>query len=202
MKTPTDGCALESVRSWIANAKLWTDAVRSGGIASRTLATDAAVVNAVLARRPACVLDLGCGEGWLARQLGAQGISVVGADVSTQLVDAARTLGSGKFHVLDYQSICANPQQLGTAFNTIVANFSLLDDSLTQLLSAVTQIIAADGALILQTLHPAAVGPPYRDGWRIERFRAFGEGADWVPMPWYFRTIGSWYRLISVKWKL
>jgi len=44
--------AADLARSWIANAQAWTDIVRAGGIASRRLATDAAIVQAVLARSP------------------------------------------------------------------------------------------------------------------------------------------------------
>ncbi|HSK40392.1 MAG TPA: hypothetical protein VK943_11555, partial [Arenibaculum sp.] len=65
-----DRTAATLADSWTANAGLWTQAVRSGAIASRRLATDDAVVRAVAARRPRRVLDLGCGEGWLARALG------------------------------------------------------------------------------------------------------------------------------------
>jgi 2-polyprenyl-3-methyl-5-hydroxy-6-metoxy-1,4-benzoquinol methylase len=55
------------VESWHANAQPWVSAVRSGQIASRQLATDAAIIDAVLSQSPALVLDIGCGEGWLAR---------------------------------------------------------------------------------------------------------------------------------------
>ena len=27
-------------------------------------------------------------------------------------------------------------------------------------------------------------------------FRGFGADAGWAPMPWYFRTMGSWLRLL------
>jgi len=37
------------------------------------------------------VLDAGCGEGWLSRALNARGAAVVGIDVATRLIEAART---------------------------------------------------------------------------------------------------------------
>jgi 2-polyprenyl-3-methyl-5-hydroxy-6-metoxy-1,4-benzoquinol methylase len=86
------------VRSWSRNAEAWTRTVREGGIESRRLVTDAAIVRAVLERRPERVLDLGCGEGWLARALAEHGLAVVGLDGSPELVEAARRAGGGEFH--------------------------------------------------------------------------------------------------------
>jgi hypothetical protein len=58
-------------------------------------------------------------------------------------------------------------------------------------------VVAPRGRLVLQTLHPlAAAGEGgYEDGWREEDFR--GMGPDFAaPMPWYFRTVGSWVRAL------
>ena len=182
-------------RSWQANAAAWTAAVRGGAIASRRLATDAAIIEAVTALAPRRVLDLGCGEGWLARALAARGIAVVGIDGSEDLVEAARAAGGGSFHVLGYGEIAADPARAGADFDAVVANFALLDDAAAPLLRALRRVIAPAGALVIQTLHPLAAGPPYRDGWRVEDFRGFGE-VPWRPMPWYFRTVGSWLALL------
>lgn len=66
--------------SWRANALAWTRAVRESRIESRRLATDRAIIEAVLARQPERVLDLGCGEGWLCRALAGAAASVAEAD--------------------------------------------------------------------------------------------------------------------------
>ena len=58
---------------WQSNANAWTQAVRSASIESRRLATDQAVVDAVMRARPSRVLDVGCGEGWLTRALSTRG---------------------------------------------------------------------------------------------------------------------------------
>jgi SAM-dependent methyltransferase len=176
--------------SWHHNAAAWTAAVRSGAIESRRLATDAAILDAVLDRRPQKVLDLGCGEGWLVRALAERGVAAVGVDGSAPLIEAAARAG-GSFLRLSYADLIEAPQRCGESFDLVVANFALLDEEIVPLLRAFRHIMTRDRWLLIQTLHPLAAGPPYEDGWRTEDFCGFGDGA-WRPMPWYFRTLGSW----------
>jgi 2-polyprenyl-3-methyl-5-hydroxy-6-metoxy-1,4-benzoquinol methylase len=176
-------------RSWIANAAAWTASVREQKIESRRVATDAAIVEAVLAHHPHHVLDLGCGEGWLTRALAAHGVEATGIDASPQLIEAARAAGGGSFHALPYERLGA----LGETFDVVVANFALLDEHVP--LDAIRALLRPHGSLVIQTVHPLFCDGPYRDGWRLETFAAF-EG-DWPePMPWYFRTLASWFRLL------
>lgn len=187
MSDPRD----ELAGSWRDNAQGWTRAVRGGAIESRRIATDGAILDAVLAQSARRVLDLGCGEGWLVRALCERGVKAVGVDGSAPLVEAARAAGGGRFVVADYDALIADPSRCGGPFDAVVANFALLDDDIVALLSALRGVLSPHGALLVQTLHPIAAGPPYEDGWRREDFRGFGTG-DWTPMPWYFRTLGSW----------
>lgn len=192
--------------SWRANASGWTRAVRESRIESRQLATDRAIVDAVLAHRPARVLDLGCGEGWLSRALAAQGLAVLGIDASEPLVAAAQAAG-GEFRCLDYAGLQADPGQLGR-FDVVVCNFSLFEEELQPLLMALRDLLGSDGRLLIQTVHPwqARGDGGYSNGWRREDFAAF-EGEFPEPMPWYFRTLESWcalllgcgYRLTAVR---
>jgi len=166
-------------RSWLANAAAWTDAVREQRIESRRLVTDKAIIEAVLDRQPRTVLDLGCGEGWLARALASHGIEVTGIDASEPLIEAARERGGAMFLAGDYDDMQGR-------FDVTVANFSLLDE----------RIPKVDGTLIVQTVHPAFAGGDYQDGWRTETFAAF-EGHWPESMPWYFRTLESWSRALK-----
>lgn len=186
--------AAELEQSWRSNADAWTAAVRGGAIESRRLATDRAVVDAVLALQPQRVLDLGCGEGWLVRALTAHGIDCDGVDGSPALIDAARAAGAGRYQVCSYADLSRNPQSLGADFDVVVTNFALLDADLGPLLQAVRSLLTADGSLIIQTVHPWAAGGDYRDGWRLEDFRGFD--GQWQPMPWFFRTLESWGKLL------
>ncbi len=181
------------LRSWDSNAGAWTDAVRERRIPSRRAGTDAAILAAVLRTKPPCVLDVGCGEGWLARALAAHGCRVVGIDASEALVASAQALGGGTFVAMTYEAIGARASALGGPFDVAVCNFSLLDAELAPLLDALRGVLLPRGRLVIQTVHPwvANGGERYADGWREETFAGFGGGFT-TAMPWYFRTLESW----------
>lgn len=183
-------------RSWRANAFAWARVVREERIASRRAGTDAAVVEAVLRTNAARVLDVGCGEGWLARALAVEGCDVVGIDASPELIAIAGELGGARFEVVAYAELAQHVQALGR-FDLAVCNFSLLGDDLGPLFAVLRELLAADGRLIVQTVHPwtACGDAPYADGWRTETFAGFGDEFR-EPMPWYFRTLESWLAAI------
>ncbi|HEV2734103.1 MAG TPA: class I SAM-dependent methyltransferase [Longimicrobiaceae bacterium] len=186
--------AEEALRaSWDGNAAAWTEAVRGGGIPSRRAGTDAAIVEAVARVPGRRVLDVGCGEGWLARALAARGREVVGVDGSAGLVERAREAGGGTFRVLGYDPIEADPRLLGGPFDAVVCNFALLGERVAPLLRALSTALAPEGRLLVQTVHPftACGDAPYRDGWRTEDFAGFACPFP-AAMPWRFRTVGSW----------
>ncbi|MEX2284428.1 MAG: class I SAM-dependent methyltransferase [Gemmatimonadota bacterium] len=186
-------------RSWDANANAWTRLVRSHGIESRRVATDAAIVDAISASSPKRVLDVGCGEGWLCRALADRGINAVGVDGSAALIESARALTGGEFHHLSYEKLAANPEQLGVAsYDLIVCNFSLLHEELDQLLGSLSTMLEVSGALLIQTVHPwsARGTAAYTDGWRTESFSSYPE-AFAQSMPWYYRTLGSWVEVLQ-----
>ena len=192
-----DSPSFRLVPTWTANAEAWTRAVRGGGIPSRRAGTDAAVVEAVLDGLPPAgrVLDVGCGEGWLVRALGALGATAHGVDVSRPLVEAAQAEGGGTFDVLDYDDAADSPARLGGPYDAAVFNFSILGERAVAILGAARRQLEVGGRVVVQTAHPLTAGPPYADGWREETFGDFD--GDFEPMPWYFRTFGSWVRTLD-----
>jgi len=180
-------------RSWIENAAAWTGAVRLGRIASRRAGTDAAILNAIR-EFPACpLLDLGCGEGWLARSLNSEGYTVTGVDASSLLIAEARKAGGGSFVEASYADLVRRPAMLQGPFGIVVANYSLLSETIGPLLETTHSWLVKDGALIIQTLHPLSQDPDARDeaGWRTETFAQIGDGFT-ARMPYYFRTFSRW----------
>lgn len=192
------------VASWTANASAWTRAVRAGMLASRRLVTDRAITDAVLAAAPRRLLDVGCGEGWLVRALAPHLDLAVGVDSVAELVERARTSDPhGQYHLLAYADLSPGPLLPPEGFDTVVANFALLDadPALAALLHRLRLCTAPGGRLLVQTLRPAVQEGTYEPGWRTERFAGFGS-SEWTPMPWYFRTIGGWIDLVSRDWVL
>jgi 2-polyprenyl-3-methyl-5-hydroxy-6-metoxy-1,4-benzoquinol methylase len=191
---------LEIIRSWYSNAAPWSHAIRTASIASRKLVTDQAIIDAVSSISPSRVLDLGCGEGWLARVLADRGMSVTGIDVVPELIEqAARQPALGlEFLVQNYESI-ASRRWVGGPFDAAVCNFSLLGEtSVESLIAALPSYIVTKGHVIIQTLHPvAACGEQaYEDGWRAGSWLGFSSDFR-DPAPWYFRTIDSWQALLQ-----
>lgn len=180
--------------SWTDNAEAWTQVVRDGLIPSRQAGTDAAIVDACLRLAPGPVLDVGCGEGWLVRELAARGITATGIDVSAALIERAIERGGGDFAVGTYDQLERDATIAAGPWRGIVCNFSLLGDPVSPLLSALRTRLAPGGTLLVQTVHSwsARGDAPYRSEWRTEAFDAFAVAFP-TPMPWYYRTLASWH---------
>lgn len=181
---------------WHQHSNAWIDAVRQRHIGSRIAVTDQALIDAILTHRPTDLLDLGCGEGWLARHLQPLGITVTGIDAEPRLIHAARQAGGGTFQIANYGDL---PTPFGP-FDMAVSNFALLgEESVRGLFASLSRILKPDGHLIVHTLHPLSLSKDrYQDGWRKDSWAAFSAVGDNAP-PWYFRTLQSWIALFSAQ---
>lgn len=181
------------LESWQINAKPWIEVLNEGGIPSRKLVTNQAIINAVLETGPETVLDIGCGEGWLVRALTETGISATGVDGVAELIQSAEEQTEGRFIQLTYDEISA--ATITERFDAIVCNFSLLGgDSVEQLFRELPGLLNGRGYLIVQTLHPDNFPGP--EGWREGTWAGiYGDFSQ--PAPWYYRTLSSWLSLFT-----
>ncbi|WP_371877000.1 class I SAM-dependent methyltransferase [Microbulbifer sp. 2205BS26-8] len=143
--------------------------MEEAAIPSRRLVTDRVIIDAMRACQPKSVLDVGCGEGWLARTLAAKGIEVCGIDGVPHLIDVAqRRAGKHQvFRLLHYKNLCAKTLQ--RTCDLMVCNFSLLGDkSVGVFFREARDLLHPEGHLLVQTLHPLlCCGEScYQDSWR------------------------------------
>ena len=171
--------------------------MRARQVESRRLVTDQAVVDAILSRAPRTAIDVGCGEGWLARALTAQDIGMLGIDVVPELIEQAYAADGGEYRTLSYAALARG--ELDVRADLVVCNFSLLgQQAVEDVFTALPTLLEPNASFIVQTLHPltACGDAAYRDGWRTGSWDGFGdEFTD--PAPWYFRTLESWVRLFT-----
>lgn len=188
----------EIVKAWKANATQWIDAVRNEGVRDFCSATQRILLDTIKQYSTPVdrVLDVGCGEGWLANRLAEEGYRAVGVDISETLLEEARKNGRAKFLHSNQNEL--NVTQLGM-FNVIICNFSLFgDSSVEDFCKSIKWLLQEDGKCIIQTLHPLQPfsNEKYETGW-IKGTWANLRGSFSAPPPLYFRTIEGWSKLFS-----
>lgn len=185
------------INSWAANATNWIDIIDNNGIESRRLVTNKAIIDAVCKFKPTSVLDIGCGEGWLSKELYNNGIDITGVDVIPELIAKAKEKISSNFFVASYEDIYLTKIIFPKLFDAIVINFALIGKESTEnLLSFLPGLLIPSGKLFIQTLHPDSRKSmnDYTSGWKQGSWDGLGEQFS-MPYQWYFRTREDWLEL-------
>ena len=184
--------------SWNHNASAWINTIENEEIESRKLATNQAIVDAVTSYSPSSIIDIGCGEGWLTRELTAKHIETWGIDGVEKFIEKAQSINCGKFITADYEEII-NSNKIDRQFDAAVCNFSLLGkETVDNLIYSIPNFLKNKKLLFIQTLHPVmGCGElPYIDGWREELWNSFSSEFKQAA-PWYFRKLETWINLIN-----
>ncbi|MGC4046869.1 MAG: class I SAM-dependent methyltransferase [Armatimonas sp.] len=109
------------------------------------------------------ICDLACGQGIMARQIAAQGASVVCVDLSQRLLDIAQAEEAASPRGITY--IHEDAQSLvsiaDTSFDGVLCNMALMDiPDLVATLRAVRRILRPGGWLAFTITHPCFQIPP------------------------------------------
>ena len=185
------------LESWMANAGNWIATIDNTEIESRKLSTNKAIVDAVLSYPLSTVLDIGCGEGWLTRELRKNGKQSYGADAVPALIENAIAKDGNFYQVCSYKELSEGIKLILSAFDAVVINFALIDkEDAEALIKALHKYLVKDGIVFIQTLHPSAVEDNEVSGWKEGSWN--GMKRDFVqPYQWYFRTLEDWVELFG-----
>ena len=75
------------------------------------------------------VLDLGCGEGYLSRELARKGANVIAVDISEKLIEIAKEKSLSEFLKIDYRVESSNllKSVSSETIDRVVSNYVLMD---------------------------------------------------------------------------
>ncbi|MGV9427966.1 class I SAM-dependent methyltransferase [Streptomyces sp. NPDC003656] len=108
------------------------------------------------------VLDLGCGEGIVARAVAARGASVAGIDPSPRMIEHARASGAGGPGTVVYavDDGCALSTVAADSVDWVTAGLSLNNvPDLDAALASVRRVLTARGSLAFTVPHPCFEAP-------------------------------------------
>jgi ubiquinone/menaquinone biosynthesis C-methylase UbiE len=161
------------------------------------------------------VLDLACGNGYIARRLARSGARVVGVDASAAMIDRARVREDQDPLSIDYHVADATSMGMieDDAFDGALCNMALMDmPDAEGALHEVSRVLRPRGRLVASLVHPCfdvqqdsgwaveKVGPETTVFRKISRYRKVARRWSWWPgeagriwyTPSYHRPL-SWY---------
>jgi SAM-dependent methyltransferase len=142
---------MSQARAWEEIAAQWDALVREGGD-ERFHAANSEAFFELLPPPQGHALELGCGEGRVARELKARGYDMSGIDVSPTLVELARDADpGGDYRVADAAALPFEPG----SFELVVAFMSLQDmDDAEGAIHEAARVLISGGRFCLAILHP------------------------------------------------
>src|SRR6266699_348030 len=145
---------------WHDNAAYWIQIMRERRDRYRTELTDAVVYDAIGSCDGIEVLDVGCGEGYMAREIARRGARrVIGVDKEPALVEAANAAVQDDAPI-SFKVGDVNRLELDTnAFDVVVANHVLNDlEDVKAPIHEFARVLRPSGRLVILMLHPCFYG--------------------------------------------
>ncbi len=154
-------------------ADYWCQIIRGHLDPYRLGLTDAAVLDAVGNPAGLRVLDLGCGEGYLARRMAGMGARVVGVDLNPDMIDAAEQVEHREPLGITYRVGSAYEVPYPAArFDLVVTNHLASDlDDLDQAAREISRVLTPNGRWVSLQLHPMYGVRQDQPGWHLEYHR-------------------------------
>jgi SAM-dependent methyltransferase len=169
--------------SYTANTDFWVRIIREGLDPYRVGLTNAAVLDAAGEVDGLSVLDGGCAEGYMARELARRGAKAVGIDSCEPLIAAARKRAEQEYLPIDFTTgdLAAIPAD-DDAFDLSVLNHVVQDlEDPEPVFAELGRVIRVGGRLVIMMLHPC-----FYTSARAEREARIGH-----PMPAEYFSVRS-----------
>ncbi|GMN09337.1 hypothetical protein MTsPCn9_02070 [Croceitalea sp. MTPC9] len=182
------------IASWEENAKEWISVIEQNQIESRKF-TNKAIINQIKDSKANSIIDIGCGEGWLVREISKMGKEGVGIDAIKTLLETAKEKGHESYFQMTYEDIIKGKLIPQAPYDMAVYNFCLyLKEGLEELLNNTLKALASNGVVIIQTLHPYFLlsnNLPYESQWLNDSWKGL-PGSFVNGHKWYARTLDDW----------
>lgn len=186
------------LQSWRLNASGWIKVMEEETIASRKI-TNPAIVEVIRKWNPVKVLDLGCGEGWLSRELNNRNIETIGIDATEILISKAKKKSEGHYYTQSFEQIIKGEKIPEAPYEAVVFNFCLyLKEETEHILTTIQKHLKGRRLIFIQTLHPFAFLDTdfiYKDQWLEDSWKGL-QGSFTSPHHWYYRTLAGWLTTI------
>jgi len=163
---------LSTIQSWEQNADGW-DAISGEGRDFQVQIVDP-VINKLLPKigQNSKVLEIACGNGFLARRLSKMGADVVAMDASAKLIELAkqRTDENLKNHIQYLVADATNPEtynKITSQFDCVISNMAIMDIAdIIPVFQGACKLLKPQGVFIITQTHPCfekAVGPLFHE---------------------------------------
>ncbi len=144
---------------WDAKARFWDALHGEGGNRFHQRLIEPSVLQLLGLRAGERVLDIGCGNGALARKMAELGAQVDAVDFSPKMIALARRRSPGGaigYNVVDATDESALLRLGERRYDAITCTMALMDmPSIRPLFRAASQLLREDGCLVFATAHPA-----------------------------------------------
>ncbi len=146
---------------WNQKARFWDELHGDAGNLFHRRLVEPSVLSLLNLQADESILDLGCGNGALARCLDRLGARVSAIDFSAEMIRLAKIRSNGCAANINYQVVDATDKDallaLGRArFDAIVCSMALMDIPIVApLFAAASELLRPAGRFVFATMHPA-----------------------------------------------